>query len=244
MNSPKNNVRGVSFNGARTYTGTYREYFYRENADKIIGRVLDVGAGGRRTSDMWQDISTGVDEYIGLDMKANNSLDAVGDGRQLPFRSETFDTVILSAVLEHVPVTDCQTLLSEANRVLRPGGRVVVAVAHQYPLHGEPHDYWRPTPHGLEDLMANAGFDSMEFYCGGSYTETLLHTAFYPLRAICLYLGVARMAWAFAFVHYPVQFLSRILGSLLRTVYDENPFAKSWYLMNFAIASAEEQVSN
>lgn len=240
MSSSINNINGVSFNGDRTYTGAYREHFYRENADRITGRVLDVGAGGRRTSDMWQDISNGVDEYISLDMTANDSLNIIGDGRQLPFQSGAFDTIILSAVLEHVPITDCQTLLAEAKRVLGSGGHVIVAVAHQYPLHGEPHDYWRPTPHGLENLMSSAGFDNMEFYCGGSYTETLLHTAFYPLRAICMYLGVARIAWAFALIHYPAQFISWISGTLLQFLYDENPFAKTWYLMNFAVASVED----
>lgn len=240
MSSSIRNINGVSFNGDRTYTGTYREYFYRQNADKISGRVLDVGAGGRRTSDMWQDISDGVEEYVSLDLTANDSLDVVGDGRQLPFRTGSFDTVILSAVVEHVPVSDCQTLLAEANRVLRDGGHVVIAVAYQYPLHGEPHDYWRPTPHGLEDLLTNAGFDDMEFYCGGSYTETLLHSVFYPLRSICMYLGVPWLAWAFVLVHYPARLVSRVVGLLLHVVYDQNPFADTWYLMNFAVASVEK----
>jgi len=47
-----------------------------------------------------------------------------GDAQRLPFLSETFDWVICNAVFPHFP--DKRRALSEASRVLREGGRLVI----------------------------------------------------------------------------------------------------------------------
>jgi SAM-dependent methyltransferase len=49
-----------------------------------------------------------------------------GDGTQLPFADGTFDRVIASEVLEHIP--DDRAALGELARVLRPGGTIAVTV--------------------------------------------------------------------------------------------------------------------
>jgi len=49
---------------------------------------------------------------------------ALAVGERLPFADAVFDVVLLHEVLEHV--TDDQATLREANRVLRPGGCVVI----------------------------------------------------------------------------------------------------------------------
>ena len=47
----------------------------------------------------------------------------VGDAQQLPFESESFDTVVAAWMLYHVP--DVDRALGEFARVLEPGGRLV-----------------------------------------------------------------------------------------------------------------------
>ncbi len=60
------------------------------------------------------------------------SLEAVGgDATRLPFGDETFDRVIASEVLEHIP--DDSRALAELHRVLRPGGRIAVTVPRSWP---------------------------------------------------------------------------------------------------------------
>ena len=49
-----------------------------------------------------------------------------GDGTRLPFADGTFDRVIASEVLEHIP--DDQAAVGELARVLRPGGTMAVTV--------------------------------------------------------------------------------------------------------------------
>ena len=48
------------------------------------------------------------------------------DALELPFADETFDRIICSEVLEHIP--DDQTAIRELARVLRPGGSIAVTV--------------------------------------------------------------------------------------------------------------------
>ena len=48
------------------------------------------------------------------------------DALKLPFADETFDRIICSEVLEHIP--DDQTAIGELARVLRPGGSIAVTV--------------------------------------------------------------------------------------------------------------------
>lgn len=55
----------------------------------------------------------------------------VGDAHHLPFPDATFDHVICSEVLEHIP--DDVTVLRDIVRVLRPGGTLVVTVPRYGP---------------------------------------------------------------------------------------------------------------
>ena len=54
-----------------------------------------------------------------------------GSGLVLPFADHTFDVVICSEVLEHIP--DYESVLGEIRRVLKPGGRISVSVPRFFP---------------------------------------------------------------------------------------------------------------
>lgn len=52
---------------------------------------------------------------------------AVARAQQLPFPDERFDVVTCTLVLHHVAADDRRTAVEEMSRVLRPGGRLLVA---------------------------------------------------------------------------------------------------------------------
>ena len=60
-----------------------------------------------------------------------------GDATALPFPDSSFDRILMSEVLEHVP--DDGAALREAHRVLRPGGILAISVPHaRYPFLWDP----------------------------------------------------------------------------------------------------------
>ncbi|MEO6122189.1 MAG: glycosyltransferase [Ilumatobacteraceae bacterium] len=107
--------------------------------------VLDCGCGMGYLSKIMaslRDITVvGVDGDIErLQWAAREQVDSVRANsaiEHLPFPDATFDTVLLSEVLEHVD--DEATALAEIRRVLKPGGRVCISVPHaNYPFAWDP----------------------------------------------------------------------------------------------------------
>jgi SAM-dependent methyltransferase len=113
-------------------------------------KVIDVGCGaGRHTFEAYR---RGAD-VVGFDQSASdlNDVDEIlaamkdegevpasaraeavkGDALDLPFADGTFDCVIASEILEHVPEDDAA--ISELVRVLAPGGSLAVTVPRWLP---------------------------------------------------------------------------------------------------------------
>jgi SAM-dependent methyltransferase len=81
------------------------------------GSLLDVGP-----SAPLQGLLRSRFEYVSLD--AAEGADEQGDVQSLPFDDDSFDAILCSPVLEHVP--DDRRALNELRRVLRPGGWGIV----------------------------------------------------------------------------------------------------------------------
>jgi SAM-dependent methyltransferase len=130
----------------------------------VRGRFLDLGCGRMPHFGALRPL---VEHFAALDHPAASDLahaappgDAQlvwGDAEALPFRGGQFDTVILLEVLEHLPHP--WRLWEELARVISPGGHAFVTCPFHYPVHMEPHDYFRYTAHGLRRLAEEAGFD-------------------------------------------------------------------------------------
>lgn len=103
--------------------------------DSLPGRlVVDVGCG---TGTMVRWFESRGATALGLDtatmLSKARSAHPAPPGRlvgaaaeRLPLRGDTADVVLLLASLHHVPAADMLTALSEAARVLKPGGTLVV----------------------------------------------------------------------------------------------------------------------
>ena len=92
----------------------YAECLARCGSD---GAVVELGSGAGFAQDL-------IPGLIATDILAYAGLDLVLDGRRLPFASGTLRAIFMYNVFHHVP--DAGALLAECERVLRPGGRVLI----------------------------------------------------------------------------------------------------------------------
>ena len=137
------------------------------------GRLADLGCGDVPAYGMYKDrVSEVVCIDWGQSRHAINHIDFECDLNQaLPFEAASFDTLLLSDVLEHLCEPDA--LWQEMRRVLRPQGRVLCSVPFFYWLHEFPHDYYRYTEFALRRFAKNASLQVLELQAIGGSVEVI-----------------------------------------------------------------------
>lgn len=123
------------------------------------GRLLDLGCGKVPFYALYREY---VSETVCVDwsksLHGSDHLDAECDlTKDLPFADASFDSILLSDVLEHIPTPD--RLWREMGRLLKPGGKLLLSVPFFYWLHEEPYDYYRYTKYALQRFAEATGFE-------------------------------------------------------------------------------------
>ena len=141
------------------------EYIIRQ----ALGTVLDIGCAGDR-GNLHLKLIEFFDDVHGLDIEEMETEKfVIGDCQELPYDSESFATVIMGEVLEHL--VNPLKALKEAYRVLAPDGRIILTVPNAYSwgnvfgylLKGKeqesnPDHIWLFTPYSISYLLWFAGF--------------------------------------------------------------------------------------
>jgi len=125
------------------------------------GRLVDIGCGTKPYREALADLVT---EHVGVDLPegihGEESVDIRGTAYQIPVASESFDSALCTAVLEHLE--EPELALRECHRVLRPGGVAIYSVPLIWHVHEAPRDFYRYTEFGLRYLFEKAGFEIVE----------------------------------------------------------------------------------
>lgn len=101
--------------------GVYTDWYHRLVAACKPGRTLELG-GGPGNFKAFNDAARM--EVVSTDIVFTPWLDAVCDGHYLPFADASFDNIVMIDVLHHLAKP--RLFFAEAQRVLKPGGRVVM----------------------------------------------------------------------------------------------------------------------
>lgn len=141
------------------------------------GRLLDIGCGNKPFQKMFDGR---VHEHVGCDVvqSSESRVDVICAATDLPFADASYDTVLITQVIEHV--ADHQAMLREAFRVLRSDGVLILSGPMYWPLHEEPYDFFRFTEYGLRFLLKTVGFVEIKIVNdGGKWAlcgQVLVHT--------------------------------------------------------------------
>lgn len=121
------------------------------------GRLLDLGCGKAPLYGLYKTLAAEVTCVDwGNSLHQTTHLDREADLTQpIDLPDQAFDTIILSDVLEHIPVP--LDLCREIARLLAPGGKLIMNVPFYYPLHETPHDFYRYTEFALRRFMEAVG---------------------------------------------------------------------------------------
>ena len=121
------------------------------------GPMLDVGCGTMPYRKLFPQATP----YEGLEINQtrqakNPRVTYFYDGETIPIADNQFAAILCSEVLEHSFVPE--RLLSECQRVLRPGGALLLTMPFLWPEHEQPWDSQRFTHDGLRQRLVKAGF--------------------------------------------------------------------------------------
>lgn len=120
------------------------------------GEFLDFGCGGQPYR---VNFESRISRYIGADVAAASGVQPdirLIPGQPVPMPDASVDTILSTQVLEHV--SDIDSYIAECSRLLRSGGKLLISVPMQWRHHEVPHDYWRFTRYGLEEVLQRHGF--------------------------------------------------------------------------------------
>lgn len=134
--------------------------FVAEQARRLsVGaRVLDVGAGDAPYREIFA-----TQRYVTVDHAQTlhaGRADIVASADAIPVESASFEAVLCTQVLEHVP--EPLGVLRELRRILAPGGVLIATVPFAWEEHELPYDYYRYTKQGVGHLLARANFGEID----------------------------------------------------------------------------------
>lgn len=114
------------------------EDFIIKTARKEIksgSRILDAGAGLVKYKKFFQDCI-----YKTQDFKQYGEIDYISDIINIPVEEKSFDVIICTEVLEHLPRPDLA--IKEFSRILKPGGQIYITAPLMSGIHQATYHYY------------------------------------------------------------------------------------------------------
>ncbi|MCL2289913.1 MAG: methyltransferase domain-containing protein [Bacteroidetes bacterium] len=143
------------------------EWYEKRMPIYVKGDLLDLGCGKAPLYGMYSQFTDSIccadwenslhgTSYLDVSCNLNEPL---------PFANASFDTIILSDVLEHI--VEPKQLFAEMFRILRPNGKILLNVPFFYWVHEAPHDYYRYTQFALRKFAEDTNFNIIELSARG-----------------------------------------------------------------------------
>jgi hypothetical protein len=117
--------------------------------------IVNLGSGPRHLK--------GRKDIVNVDIFSFHEVDIIADAADLPFKDDSIDLLINTALLEHT--SEPLKIIKDMHRVLRKGGTIFCFVPFIQPLHAAPDDFYRWTEQGIYESFSE--FDELQVYMAG-----------------------------------------------------------------------------
>lgn len=145
-------------------------------------RVLDAGAGKAPYRALFKHVTYETADFAQLPNKKYTPLDHVCDLTAIPVPDATYDLVLCTQVMEHLP--EPLAVLREFHRILKPGGKAFLSAPLFYAEHEVPYDFHRYTQFAWKRMAAEAGFTIEELAWLEGYYGTLAYQTSMGARSL------------------------------------------------------------
>lgn len=149
-------------------------YFVTKFVEKISRLVkpgesiLDAGAGECVYKGYFNHAEYKSSDYcVGDEEWDYKHIDYVCRLHEIPVEDNTFDNILCTQTLEHVP--NPKEVIGELYRVLKPGGKLFLTAPLFHQEHQTPYDFYRYTQYGLRYLLEENGFEVKSIEHGGGF---------------------------------------------------------------------------
>lgn len=145
----------------------------RKYAMQLQGKLMDFGCGSKPYKSLFQNVSG----YIGVDYDSpghphtNEQIDVYYDGHHLPFPDNHFDSIFTTEVFEHV--FNLPEIIVELNRVLKPGGKILITCPFAICEHEVPNDFARYTSFAMKHMLEQNNFTVLSLDKTGNSVEVI-----------------------------------------------------------------------
>jgi len=95
----------------------YRNYFEAIKKASVNGPILEIGGGSGNFKEF-------LPESISIDVVPLPWLDIIANAQMLPFKKESVGNIVMVDVLHHIE--NSSGFFKEAERILQPGGRIIL----------------------------------------------------------------------------------------------------------------------
>ena len=146
-----------------------RDKWVKEQSQHVPegSNILDVGSGSAPYRNLFSHCEYKTHDFAQLSdeqlrgYNGYNKIDYVSDISNIPVKSNSFDFILCTEVIEHVP--DPIAAIKEISRVLKQGGTLLITAPLGSGLHQEPyHFYGGYTPYFYEKVLTDFGFTQIE----------------------------------------------------------------------------------
>jgi SAM-dependent methyltransferase len=151
-----------------------------EQLPNFHGTLLDIGCGRMPYKSMILAPPSRVEKYVGMDLRSDLRFiaykqfgppDLEWGGETIPLEANSVDCAICTEVYQQCP--DIGAVMRETARVLKPSGLLYFTSPFLWPLHDKAYDLCRPTPHFLDCLLREAGFEDIQMKSRGGWDASL-----------------------------------------------------------------------